>query len=1067
MKTEIPYPKFLNEKPLGKDLFIGGSHDIIAKSIAKYISLNYSERKLIGIDGSWGSGKSNVIEILKKSYLKDSHKIFIYDTWGHQEDLQRRALLEELTEYLINEKCLPCNTTFKLLNGDEKNGTWKERLTYLLARKKNTFQQVTPRLSKGLIISILVTVFTPIAKTISTTIENDRCLSILITSLPLIIGILFSAYFLIFSKKQNRWSTFINIYKESEQTKDISEIVSESEPSVNEFRAWIKSISDGLSNTKAPKKLIIVYDNLDRLPPEKVKAIWSSIHTFFAECDYKNIWVLVPFDRKHIKDAFLENDKDFEKTNHFINKTFSAIFRIPPPILTDWHDFFKNKYNEAFNNTEQEEFYIVKSIFDLTNKEITPRNIILFINNLVSEKQIENNSVKLRYIALFIAFKKEILLNPIDEILKPSFVDKIEYLFKGDYDLSDNIASLVYNLPIDSARQITLTQDLRKSLDESDTKRVNEYANQKHFIEMLEKVVFQEQINIKNTVLTIDSINKDTIKLIDENKLLVIWDALYGKLQSSSLKSQEFSNAHKILLQNISAHKRESFISYLVREISNFDEFSGENFAKAIKEIELFLQANKMNINVYSFIQPKVTSPSVLLSCVKVYKNSYNELKISTDESELIKYIEEKVPNELNDLDIVGYLNDKYDLSSIVLKIEQCISNDEVTLDNLSTFFNFYKEITDNRPIKFCADQTIHLLLKQAKPNTNAYYELVSMRLAKGDKFNPQFNTGVCLNILTNNESSLIPQIASRIEIYRDTDDLIEDCLRWEQPIIISTLKHIITVKSDNSSLLLEKVLPISWKLKDVLNIEYPKIIDFLNDWHESASSSINTENINVIIPFSEFFENAVIVENELTKILIQIFIEHLNSVTVETWYDSLIKEDSYYINSLYFLVAGAKIKNLPENVTSAYKNILVNLAKEEIKIIHSAKNDYITKRINKNSLKSTIKDIRDHFINNKDISPELFMFFFNMFIEHGKLNERPNDVTRRILTPVVNDENCLLFMIEHREYVSTIVNKSDEDSVNIRDHIRLKVESGSSIENLNDFAEKIKAFNKKETEEN
>jgi hypothetical protein len=37
---------------------------------------------------------------------------------------------------------------------------------------------------------------------------------------------------------------------------------------------------------------------MDRLPPEKVKEIWSSIHTFFAEEEYKNIHIIIPFDRK-------------------------------------------------------------------------------------------------------------------------------------------------------------------------------------------------------------------------------------------------------------------------------------------------------------------------------------------------------------------------------------------------------------------------------------------------------------------------------------------------------------------------------------------------------------------------------------------------------------------------------------------------------------------------------------------------------------------------------------------------------------------------------------------------
>ena len=35
---------------------------------------------------------------------KGSHKFFIYDVWGHQEDDQRKAILVELTEFISCEK---------------------------------------------------------------------------------------------------------------------------------------------------------------------------------------------------------------------------------------------------------------------------------------------------------------------------------------------------------------------------------------------------------------------------------------------------------------------------------------------------------------------------------------------------------------------------------------------------------------------------------------------------------------------------------------------------------------------------------------------------------------------------------------------------------------------------------------------------------------------------------------------------------------------------------------------------------------------------------------------------
>lgn len=58
MATNRNYPHFLQNAPCGEDLFEGKSHKTIAKNIKKLILSNDTCR-VIGIDGGWGSGKSN------------------------------------------------------------------------------------------------------------------------------------------------------------------------------------------------------------------------------------------------------------------------------------------------------------------------------------------------------------------------------------------------------------------------------------------------------------------------------------------------------------------------------------------------------------------------------------------------------------------------------------------------------------------------------------------------------------------------------------------------------------------------------------------------------------------------------------------------------------------------------------------------------------------------------------------------------------------------------------------------------------------------------------------------
>ena len=139
---------FIKSSPIGKDLLEGQAQEKIAENLAHLIRNNQAESKLLGLDGAWGSGKSNLVKILE-SKLSDTHHFFVYDAWGHQEDLQRRAFLEELTSDLCDNKVVDSDT-------------WKPRLKELLSRKREVSTKTIPHLSHGVTGTIIAVVFTPV-----------------------------------------------------------------------------------------------------------------------------------------------------------------------------------------------------------------------------------------------------------------------------------------------------------------------------------------------------------------------------------------------------------------------------------------------------------------------------------------------------------------------------------------------------------------------------------------------------------------------------------------------------------------------------------------------------------------------------------------------------------------------------------------------------------------------------------------------------------------------------------------------------------------------------------------
>ncbi len=137
---------YLKDKPCGEDLFDSSAHERIASAIDDVIQNENIDIDIIGLEGDWGSGKSNVIEIVN-NHLEKSHHFFIYDAWGHQEDLQRRSFLEELTQELCINNLL------------EDSLKWDEKLENLLARKTKRTTKTVPKLNKKLFYLFIYSIF--------------------------------------------------------------------------------------------------------------------------------------------------------------------------------------------------------------------------------------------------------------------------------------------------------------------------------------------------------------------------------------------------------------------------------------------------------------------------------------------------------------------------------------------------------------------------------------------------------------------------------------------------------------------------------------------------------------------------------------------------------------------------------------------------------------------------------------------------------------------------------------------------------------------------------------------
>ena len=542
--TEFQSPSFISHQPRGKDHFDGSPHVRIANSLSEIISSGEKHTHIIGLEGEWGSGKSNVIKILEKEFQKSGEKyVFTYDLWGHQEDIHRKSFLEELLHELSLEQLLGSVADLESEFLKELKGkSWNDKLEYLLSQKKKKDQSSYPTLGLGLVYVVLY--FFLIDPLINAFGNNGALWGIphfKIVFNTLLLGV---AIILSMAKKINLAKELMGIVKGKFLDSSSFEIVSDRGPSVFQFKNWMNEIDRALNENK----LVIVFDNLDRLDNEKLKEVWSLINTFFSNSkEYQNIWVIVPYDRVHVQNVYGE-----EEGMRFISKTFPLRYQIPTPILSNWRKFFEDLFSDSFGNIE--ETREVASIYGTLHANTNPREIIDFINEMVSLHKVWKGKIPVKCIALYILKKDSLETKEKegpdeepptnkyidDEILYSNLIRFVERFFKDGNDVRKYIAALYYNIDPEDAIEVLLFKDVSVSVHRGTKLNIKVLIHRSSLRNVLEAVLNSGDFNVRhavNLLSDLKQINYKLVRLKKENEGLVDWNSL--GIDVKSLKSIE------------------------------------------------------------------------------------------------------------------------------------------------------------------------------------------------------------------------------------------------------------------------------------------------------------------------------------------------------------------------------------------------------------------------------------------------------------------------------------------------------------------------------------------------
>lgn len=1078
-KSESNTPKYIIDKPSGEDLYEGQSQNKLSENIAQFIVENESSgKKVIGIEGEWGSGKSNVIEILR-SKLKSDYYFFIYDAWGHQEDLTRRSILEGLLTRLIDDE---------ILMG--KKDVWEKELKSLLAKTVEKEQKNIPQLSNALIFSFVGILLYSITKNIS-----DNYLKIhtgtnifpntwnyiiaflisLIAFIPLIIWLVYAFFNSKKGEKSKYFKELFYVYKGKEIKSISEETITEREPTPITFTKYLTKLEKGAS-----KKLVIVFDNMDRLPSEKVKQVWSSIHTFFSSDEYNlKTWAIVPFDNNHIVNIFTEEDKYsshddmlFHQSDSYIHKTFSIVFHISPPVLSDWKLFFNNKFKSAFGFYPPEN-QIIETIFNyhhIDDPKIKPRDIIFFINELVSLKKLWNEEIPFKYLALFALKRMNISQNPFKSIISKNYLGSLNNLFKYDEHLDTIISALTFNVAVNKADELLLTKPIENALHGNGD--FSELSKHKSFFNVLDSVFYNANDDVANSINCLESLPPD---LRESNKTINYWNSLSDSIQALDIFEEKLFDKIKILIKRTNSHTiKEKLLRHLfLKSISNNSKsdkyYYGKDYFSFIKEIEILLNEISLDVEIGSYLPVNKMDAREYLEFIPSCPEDFEKYNVNFDTKELNIYLE----NSFKDNNITQYLPQiellnsidfselKENLKGLIPNLTPSLAGSEEKTRNL---FQTGKALSKDGKFPFAFPGNIALPLLDVFPSHENVVDLILV-IIKDNISN--LNLDIVTNsnftqLLANND--LLEKLLKSYKYYLNYGDLIKFNLEFPtvliKHLIIEITKNGGPAYADDSDYLVTKYVEIKSKIFENDQPLCNKLIEIIDSLQNRKKISIVEGSLTFIN--SILNDNYKIKSNLIDEIVINLKI-YLSELDSNKWLIALKSAETSQIITAFSIMSISDNLNdykLSQSTFTAYSEIIKDISLGTMPVpTNIILWNVLLDKMSGNFI-NLFKDVRDRYLNynHEIISLNEFIFFEKGLFEFGMLDESPSlsdEVLRRILIPLTDGSADFLNVLRRNSNkVKSVIEKSTNSIDDFRNVLLTKYTNMSEDETTKTFYE-------------
>lgn len=1066
--VEVQYPRYISNHPKGADMFEGKSQERLSKAVASHIAEIDEEAKkgvmpvfsrLIGLEGKWGSGKSNVIKILEEELnKKGSYTFFTFDAWGNQEDLQRRTILELLTRHLMRPEVnkLTGKTKMRAISPErngriiEKECTWPEKLESLLSRKSYTRDITVPSVNASTKCFVLALLFVGIVVAYLAVNKTDIWwLDIIIALSPLILFAL--GMFVTCSS----WREMFAMYNTGDRSDTTSYVISEQEPSVREFKDWMTEVSNGIPKTE---KLVLVFDNMDRLPSDKVHQFWSLIQTFFADDGYSNIWCIIPYDESHLAAVFSSedsNDKSIKLLRGFLDKTFPVIYRVPEPIVADYKNIFEELFREAFGTTVNDDSLdIISQCYRFQYPEPNVREIISFINNNVRLSKQWQDKIGPISRAIYILKEDSMLRHPklsvgtdgklndvsTDEyILANEYYKAFKQLLFGNVNLNNmqrEIAAMVYGVEPKNAAQIVVKRYIRNCISGKDKNgTLDKYADNHYFMLLLEEDVKNMAVNeYAKAAVLIQGIDEGKLTGKNKTRLSNIWRHFGERFVALETPVKEVTDYYRIVFSHVTSALAERCIAAFSRRlIDNSEEVDGTQLYDQLTSLYNEAFAKDLDINKVcptSIIEAKRFADYVL----KAGEN-YKRFPLKTKVDELNKTIEKTIDKTFPYLEVLKLLKDdenytveevgKYAVHQFNLKKSSAlVAQHFIAIQRV--FYSSFQSTQDNNYNTTLWQEV------QTEDGKVAYDEIFALKSVGVYEQLPEDERHV--NIL-------LP----RVLFYTSTTKLFKDYLaNLNIHFRRNMLKKMIETKKHDGNPDYAEFIEHWQDFVTHIGVQRQSLIQFADVWgynhiseQEQSKSYFNLLNDTAWID-ALLAEETPLAKELLAKCVAEL-IQQPNNQFVQA--NTVSRPNSTWSIALEKLVATDYIttRNLGNLVgLAAY---LLDFAARNSTFNDATWNCLLAK-VDYASISSQVSDIRNHILNGVQgyvMNPSKFKMLHG-WLEQSGINaaNHCDDAANQILAKVVDDTECQQIVLDKRDYYQPIIANTMGTASSLHDKLKV-----------------------------